>query len=180
MEIRKNPINWQVALAALLVIMGTAFRLLPHLPNFAPVGAIALFGGAMLGWRLAVRLPLAVMMLSDFVLGFYPGIEFTWAGFLMVALYGMAFKGRSLPAKVLLGGVGGGFIFYAVSNFGVWLVAGMYPPTFAGLLECYAMGLPFLRATLFGDMLYGFALFGAYELTWRLVQPRLHRMPAAR
>lgn len=174
MEIRKSPINWQLVIVVALVVAGAALRLLPHVPNVAPVGAIALFGGAMLSWRLAVWLPLAVMLLSDLVLGFYPGIEFTWAGFLIVALYGMTFRGRSLPVKVLVGGLGSGLLFYVVSNFGTWLVGGMYPPTFEGLVQCYVMGLPFLQATLTGDMLYGLVLFGTYETVWRFVSFRLY------
>lgn len=179
MEIRKSPVNWQLALAAGLVIVGTLLRLLPHVPNVAPVGAIALFGGAVLGWRLAIWLPLAVMMLSDLMLGFYSGIEFTWAAFLLVALYGMLFVGRPLFVKVLLGGAGGGLIFYAVSNFGTWLLGGMYPLTFSGLVDCYVMGLPFLRATLFGDVFYGLALFGAYEVAWYVLSTRLRALPTA-
>lgn len=180
MEIRKSSINWQLAVAIGLVVVGAVLRLLPHIPNVAPVGAIALFGGAMLGWRLAVWLPLAVMILSDLVLGFYTGIEFTWAGFLVVALFGMAFRGRSLPAKVLVGGLGGGLIFYAISNLGTWLFSGMYPITIEGIVQCYVMGLPFLRATLIGDVLYGLILFGAYEAVWYMVSARLNVLPAVR
>lgn len=179
MEIRKSAVNWQLAIAISLVVVGVGLRLLPHVPNFVPVGAIALFGGAMLGWRLAVWLPLAVMILSDLVLGFYSGIAFTWAGFLLVALYGMTLRGRSLQAKVVLGGIGGALLFYAASNFGTWLMSGMYPQTLAGLLDCYVMGLPFLRATLLGDVLYGFVLFGAYEVIWYAVKSQLRRAPAA-
>ena len=36
-------------------------------------------------------------------------------------------------------------IFFAVSNFGVWLLSMNYEKTFSGLLECYVMGLPFLQ-----------------------------------
>lgn len=174
MEIRKSSVNWQLLIAVVLIIVGAALRLLPHIPNVAPVGAIALFGGAVLGWRLAMWLPLLVMVISDLVLGFYPGIAFTWAGFVFIALYGRLLRRAPLPAKVLVGALGSGVIFFIVSNFGVWLSSGMYPSTLEGLAQCYVMGLPFLRATLLGDLAYSVVLFGAYEVVCRLTTARLH------
>ncbi|HEX6740653.1 MAG TPA: DUF6580 family putative transport protein, partial [Sphingomicrobium sp.] len=58
-------------LAALLsaILVAAALRLLPHPPNFTPIGAIALFGGAYLGRQsLAFVAPLAALLLSDLVL----------------------------------------------------------------------------------------------------------------
>lgn len=164
MEIRKSSISLQLGIALLLIVAGTALRLLPHMPNFAPVGAIALFGGAVLGWRLAVWLPLALMMVSDIFIGFYPGIEFTWAGFLLVALFGMLLRCAGLASRILVGGLASGMLFFVVSNFGVWLTSGMYAHTFDGIAQCYIMALPFLRASLMGDLFYGAVLFGSYEL----------------
>lgn len=48
------------------------------------------------------------------------------------------------------------FLSYLISNFGVWLFGlnlanQPYPKTLAGLTECYAAGLPFLRGTIVGD-----------------------------
>lgn len=163
MEARKNTITIQTIIAVALVIAGAALRLAPHVPNFAPVGAIALFGGAVLGWRLAVWLPLAVMMISDLVLGFYSGIEFTWAGFLLVALFGTQLRGARFLTRVTLGTLGSGIIFFIVSNFGSWLTSGMYEPTLEGLVRCYYMALPFFRTSLLADAFYGVLLFGIYE-----------------
>ena len=45
-------------LASGLTVLGAVARVLPHLPNFAPVGSISLFAGArMRGWQ-AYALPL--------------------------------------------------------------------------------------------------------------------------
>ena len=52
------------------ILAAAALRLLPHPPNFTPIGAMALFGGAYLGRRaLAFVAPLAALLLSDAVLG---------------------------------------------------------------------------------------------------------------
>ena len=172
MEIRKGAVNWQLVAALLLIIAGTALRLLPHIPNFAPVGAIALFGGAVLGWRLAVWLPLALMIFSDLFIGFYPGIAFTWAGFLLVALFGMLLRRMGLAGRIVIGGAASGVLFFVVSNFGVWLTSGMYVHAFDGLVQCYAMALPFFRVSLIADLFYSAVIFGLYELVLYAVRVR--------
>ena len=52
-------------------------RLIPHWPNFTPVMAIALVGGATLSRRsLAILVPLLAMVLSDVALGAVMGWEY--------------------------------------------------------------------------------------------------------
>ena len=51
---------------------------------------------------------------------------------------------RTVLAASLVGAVA----FFLISNFGVWLGGGMYSPTWKGLLDCYAAGLPFFRNSL--------------------------------
>src|SRR6266536_6661526 len=65
-------------LMAGLVFGAALLRLLPHPPNFTPVAAIALFGGAHFArkfWAFAV--PLAAMFVSDAVLEVATGRGFT-------------------------------------------------------------------------------------------------------
>jgi hypothetical protein len=172
MEVRVN--RTLVWLAVALIAFGVVARLLPHPANLAPVGAIALFGGAILPRRLGWWLPVAVMMVSDYFIGFYDGIVFTWLGFLLVALFGMSLRGQNNWFRVPFGALGSAVIFFVVSNFGVWLLGNLYPLTWAGLVHCYELALPFFRNTFFGDFLYGWLLFGAYALAARMV-----RRPAA-
>jgi hypothetical protein len=48
--------------------------------------------------------------------------------------------------------------------------AGLYPQTASGLVECFVMGLPFLKNQVLGDMTYSLLLFFGYEfLARRLV-----------
>ena len=162
-----------VLLAVALVIFGVAMRLLPHPANLAPVGAIALFGGAVLPRKLGWWLPLAIMIVSDTLIGFYDGIVFTWLGFLLVGLFGMTLRSQSNWFRVPFGALGAAVIFFTVSNFGVWLLGNMYPLTLAGLVACYEMALPFFRNTFFGDFLYGWLLFGAYALAAYMARPKI-------
>ena len=166
-------------LAVGLVVLGVVMRLLPHIPNIAPVGAVALFGGAILPRRYAWWLPLAIMAVSDLLIGFYDGILFNWAGFLAVGLLGMSLAKASMTRRLAVGVLGGGLLFYLVSNFGVWLQGGLYAHTWAGLVECYTMALPFLRNTLVGDLLYSGLLFGAYALAQYQWTDRRAKEPAS-
>lgn len=162
----------QNAIAAALVAAGVALRLLPHLANFAPVGAIALFGGATLSPGLAIALPLAVMVVSDLLIGLHGTVLFTWSGFVLVGLFGLLLRHKSNWVRVPLGAVGSALIFYIVSNFGVWVEGKLYAHTLQGLIDCFAAGLPFLKTSFLADITYSTVLFGAFALaTRRLPQP---------
>lgn len=180
MEVREPSVNVQIAIAITLVVAGVLMRFIPHVPNFAPIGAIALFGGAMLGWRLAIWLPLAAMMISDIFLGFYQGIIFTWLGFLLVAGLGMLLKNKNFMKKVALGAPAAAVIFYLVSNFGVWLTSGMYSMTLVGFIDCYVQAIPFFRATLIGDLFFSTVIFGAYELATYVASHKLRFADSSR
>src|SRR3989338_8337603 len=56
-------------MAYLLVLIGALLRVLPHPANFAPIGAVALFGGVYLPKKFALALPIAAMVVSDFFIG---------------------------------------------------------------------------------------------------------------
>ncbi len=153
------------ALPSMLILFGFAMRLLPHAPNFAPIGAIALFGGMYLPKRLAIILPLGAMLLSDSIIGFY-----SWQ--IMLSVYGsfalMGFIGlwlrRHKRFLFILGGtLAGSILFYLITNVAVWAFGTMYPHTLAGLMQSYVNALPFFRNTLFGDALYVTLLVGGFE-----------------
>lgn len=149
-----------------LVVAIIAFRFLPHPENFTPIGAFALIGGFYLGKRFALWVPFAALFFSDLFLNLNAGFSaiywpraIDWSAFLLIGLAALAVRERGWKMKLGATLVTPVF-FFAVSNFGVWLtginLAGVpYAKTTAGLAECYAAGLPFLRGTLLGD--WGFA-----------------------
>lgn len=156
--------NRATIIACALIFAGIILRLLPHAANFAPVGAIALFGGAVLDKKLAWWLPLAIMATSDLIIGLHSTILFTWGGFLLIGLFGMILCKTNNWLRIPLGALGSGIIFYVISNFGVWAVGGLYEHTLQGLINCYVAAIPFFRTSLAADFLYSAALFGAYAL----------------
>jgi hypothetical protein len=147
-----------------------ALRLVPHPANFSPIDAMALFSGAYLGRRgLAFIAPLAALVLSDLLLGFYPGMLFQYAAVAAIVLLGSTGLSRPTILRVGSGAVAASVVFFAVSNLGVWLVSGMYPKSAAGLVDCFAAAIPFFQNTIAGDLFYAMLLFGGFGAASHLV-----------
>jgi hypothetical protein len=151
-------------IALALIALGVAFRVLPHPDNFTPTTAIALFAGVVLPARLAFTVPLFIMMGSDLFLGLHPLFWLVWPLFVLVTWIGQRTAEREGVAPLLLASAGSSVLFFAVSNLGVFFFEKMYPLTWAGLVQCFTMALPFFRNSFVSDLLYTaalFALFGA-------------------
>lgn len=158
-----------------LIVATAASRLLPHPPNFVPVGAMALFGAAALPKRwLAFAVPLVAFYLSDLALNnilyaeYYEGFYWGMSGFTAGAIVLMVLLGtgmlRNLPfswSRIGGAAVGATLIFFLVTNFGVWAGGMMYPKTGAGLLAAFGAGLPFLLSSLLANLIFSGVLFGA-------------------
>ncbi|AKT38152.1 DUF6580 family putative transport protein [Chondromyces crocatus] len=169
-------------LPALLVALCVLLRVVPHPPNFAPVGATAVFAGRTLKPWMAFLLIAVSMLLGDLALARLHGhsalslvTPFVYGAFFLQALLGRALrskKGGAIGAALL-----GSFTFFALSNLGVWLAGSMYPPTVAGLGACYLAALPFFGGTLLGDLLWTVALSAAYRPLAARLESRPHWVP---
>jgi hypothetical protein len=154
-------------LVALLsaILVAAALRLVPHPPNFTPIGAIALFSGAYLGRRgLAFAAPIGALLLSDAILGFYSGMAFQYLSVALIVLLGWLALSRVTVLRLGIAAVASSVLFFAISNFGVWLVSGMYPRDVNGLAACYVAAIPFFQNTVAGDPFYVTLLFGGFKL----------------
>jgi hypothetical protein len=152
--------------AVVLIAAAALYRVAPHPLNVAPIGAMFLLGGIYLNRSWSAWLaPFAALLISDAVLDYrWHGSLFHWGrlidylGFVFIGLIGVWASRRRLAAKIA-GVAVTPFVFFLVSNFGVW-VAGeaggraMYPHDLSGLLACYAAGLPFLKGTVIGDWVF--------------------------
>ena len=151
-----------------LIVAAAASRLLPHPPNVTPIAALALFGGAQFrDKRLAFIIPLAALLLSDFVLGLHGQMLAVYAGFALVVCIGFVLRGKVRALPVAVAALAGSCVFFLVSNFGVWAEGVLYPRTLAGLGACYVAGIPFFRNALLGDAFYTALLFGIAALAGR-------------
>lgn len=156
--------NLNIAIALSLVFLGASLRLLPHPANFAPVAAIAIFGGSVLPRKLAPWVPLAVMVASDAIIGFHRLIGVTWGSYALIALASSLWLRKPNLLKGVTLTVSSSVFFFTVTNFAVWLWSGMYSHTWSGLVSCYALALPFFRNTFLSDLFYTGVLFGLYAL----------------
>ena len=176
--------NTSRLLAILLAILSAgALRLVPHPPNFTPIGAMALFSGAYLGRRglIAFAAPLGAMLLSDTMIGFHSGLLFVYASIAAIVVIGWLALQRRSPLRIGAAAVAGSVLFFIVTNFGTWAVSGMYPLTASGLAACYVAAIPFFQNTLAGDLFYSGLLFGGFALLERAVpalRPRGTAQPA--
>jgi hypothetical protein len=175
----------ELTVFVLLVALGAGARLyFQHLPNFAPVAALALFSGYYFrSWLAAACVPLAAMAISDWFIGGYDPL-------LMAVVYGMLavpvtsrgllrtrFKmtGRSPAgtaasvAALLTCALAMSFFFFLVTNFAWWATSGMYERSLGGLAQNYLQALPFFRFTLTGDLLFACLLFGGYGMSMQVM-----------
>jgi hypothetical protein len=166
---------------AALIFVAALSRLLPHPPNFSPMEAIALFGGAYFAsraWALAV--PLIALLVSDLVMGAVVGASYAsyigsisfWSVYACIALstlLGFGLRGKVGGARVLGYSLAGSMLFFIVTNFGAWLASPFYPQTGAGLASAYTAGIPFFQWTVLGTLGYAAILFGGFALLRRRV-----------
>ncbi|CAN5126418.1 hypothetical protein BH09PAT1_BH09PAT1_5020 [soil metagenome] len=162
----------RLLLPVLIIFFGVMMRLVPHAPNVAPITAIALFGGMYLDKKYAVIIPLVIMALSDFFLGFHDTMVFVYSSFLISGLLGLWMRQHKTPGRIIVTTLLASLIFFVITNFGVWLVGHMYPRTIKGLIECFVMALPFFRNTILGDLLYTTAFVMLFEFLEYLIQRR--------
>ena len=160
-----------------MIFVAALTRLLPHPPNFSPVEAVALFGGAYFASRwLALAVPLVAMFLSDMALGIVNGGVY-WDYFASVhflAIYGcialstvMGFglRGKVTGPRVLGYSLAGSVLFFVLSNFATWVGAdAALGACSISLGACYVAGIPFFQWTVLGTLFYSALLFGGFAL----------------
>ena len=164
--------------AAVLTAAGVLMRLVPHPWHLTPAGGAGLFSGARMPLPQALLATLGTYLAVDVVLAavtkwpfFHSSLPFVYGCLALNVLIGRWLLTRSAsPLRIGAASLLAAVQFFLLTNFGVWLTAALnpaaalmpYPPTWAGLVECYTAALPFFRGTLAGDLLYSAALFGAF------------------
>lgn len=162
-----------------LIILAAFSRIIPHIPNFSPLGAIAMFGAALFTkkWQ-AIFVPLVATFISDLFINniiyaqynpsftwFYEGAYWQYITYIVIIIAGfLIFNKKVTVPKIVAGSLSATAIFFLMSNFGSWLVMSIYPKTVAGLLASYTAGIPFINGTFYGDLFYSAVLFGSFAL----------------
>lgn len=167
-----------------LVLLAVVLRLVPHLPNFAPMGAASIFAGAKLRVRNVLLFTLFSAALTDYLLlyinpfsekvfdfnavhpismMFHATTFFVWGSFMISGLLGLSLRGATNYKKVFMVSVISALQFYIVTNFGVWAM-GAYSRDLSGLMQSYVMALPFLKWTLLSEIFYSMTFFALSDV----------------
>lgn len=171
-----NYLNLKIGALSTIIIIAAITRIIPHPPNFTPILAIALFGGATFNQKtLAFLVPLAAMIISDIALqmvngyGFHSSMLLIYALIMGITALGFYLRNNITFLRTALLAVSSTLIFFCVTNFSVWMSGTLYPATFDGLITCYIAAIPFYGNTLASTLLYSVAIFSI----WKAVQKHI-------
>ena len=175
-----------------IILIAVLIRLLPHPANFAPIAAMALFGGTYLNKKYSLFLVFGTLILSDYMLLyinpfsaeifnfsklyspaalFHSTTLFVYGSFLFTALIGIWLREHKSFKNVLTACLSSSILFFLVTNFGVW-AQGAYARDITGLWQSYIMGIPFFKYTVLGDLFYTGLFFGGFETVSSLLKRR--------
>ncbi|HXA02714.1 MAG TPA: DUF6580 family putative transport protein [Cytophagaceae bacterium] len=173
-----SKINVRFSVVVGLIALAAFSRMIPHIFNFSPLGAIGLFGAAYFSkkWQ-AFLIPVAAIWLSDLFITnviygqshtsfvwFYDGFYWQYGSFALITLVGFFIFRKVSLQRILAGTLLSTTIFFLVTNFGCFPNNPIYTQDFNGLITCYAAGIPFINGTLFGDLFYSGLLFGSFAI----------------
>jgi hypothetical protein len=178
---QKPALLYRTLLALAMIAIAAALRIAPHPWNFTPIGAMALFSGAILkDRRLALLFPLVALFAGDLFVGLYnyKVMLVVYASFLISVAIGFWLRRLRTTGRIALGTLAGAVQFFLLTNFAVWATGLSYQHNFSGLVTCYLAGLPFFWNTLAGDAAYALLLFGGFALAERLFPVLGEEMPA--
>jgi len=159
-----------------LIFFGIAGRIFMveflKVPNFEIVTSLSLIAGAMLGGIFTLIIPLSIIAVSDIYFGNTSILIFTWSAFVIIGVLGWLLRKRKsfnyyFVVKMTGMGIISSLFFYLYTNFGWWFLTKIYPYTFEGLIQCYIMGLPFLKTNLLGNLFFVPIFTSLALLVWK-------------
>ena len=141
-----------------LLMIGAGGRIvLNSYPNIETVMVSVFLAAMLLPRHLSVITSLAIIVLSDWYLGYLPNsgnilasiVVFTYSGFLLVNIFGVKIQnwisgkfGSSAVLKFSGAGISFALIYDIWTNFGVWFLN--YDHTIENLITVYLLGIPFM------------------------------------
>tara|TARA_B100000287_G_scaffold431983_1_gene490333 strand:- start:1762 stop:2247 length:486 start_codon:yes stop_codon:yes gene_type:complete len=144
-----------------ILIILSASRFIPHPPNFTSLIALSFYIPAILGVSYIPAL-LISFFLTDLVIGLHALTFFTWGSVIVIGLISNYFKSGLI--KRISGALFGAFIFFIITNFGVWL-QGSYGYSFNGLITCFTLAIPFFAYTLISTVIFSTVIEAILKLS---------------
>jgi hypothetical protein len=178
METSSSKIDLRFSVVVGLIVVAAFSRMIPHMYNFSPLGAIGLFGAAYFSkrWQ-AFIIPLAAIWLSDLFISnviygqthtnfvwFYDGFYWQYGSYILITLAGFFIFSKVSIQRIIAGSLLSTAVFFLVTNFGCFPGNPAYSQDLSGLVTCFAAGLPFIKGTFLGDLFYSGLLFGSFAI----------------
>ena len=161
----------QLILVIGLITLAIFSRWIPHPPNMTALSAVALFTAHHLNHKYGGLIALmTALLISDMTLGFYSGMWFVYAAFVLVFFVGQLILKSFSPTKLFAASVTSSLLFFVITNLGVWVSGQLYPMNVVGFVECFVMAIPFLKNQLIGDLFYSAVLFGSFAYYQKTAQ----------
>lgn len=159
-------------------VVSVCLRLIDSpIANLSSMVALALFCGTAIRHPAGFLLPLAFRLLTDSLIylkngySFFPSWPFDYSAYVLIYLIGLSIprtsRGRTSRHVLAIAGgtISSILIYFALSNFGVWLMwSETYPHTAAGLMDCFVKAIPFARGTFYGNLLAAPIFYGVWYL----------------
>ena len=134
-------------------------RFIPHPPNFTSLLALSFYVPVLFGLRY-IPVLLISFVITDLAIGYHSGTHWTWGSVLVIGLMSQYFS-KNINLR-LVGSLFGAFIFFLITNFGVW-ISGMYSLTINGLIECYTLAIPFFTYSIISTALFSLFIETGYK-----------------
>lgn len=184
---KQNTLPLVIGIILFFLAVGSRFLDLPY--NMSPLIGVALFSGFLFKTtKYGMFIPVLGYYVSDVILNntvyrsSFSGDGFVWFSDHMIWTYGSIFLiygiGRYIRVQyqigdVILRSLVSAVMFFLITNFGTWLLSGMYEPTVQGIMVCYTSAIPFFRATLVASLLFSSVLFLVYKVLLVALEPRI-------
>ena len=139
-----------------------ASRFVPHPPNFTSLIALSFYVPAILGVKYLPSLIFSFFV-TDVFIGLHHLTFFTWGSVVLIGLLSKFFISTLLSR--IGGALFGAILFFALTNFGVWLLGG-YEHTIDGLLLCYTLAIPFFAYSIISTIIFAVVIEAILKLNF--------------
>ena len=161
--------NKYILILSIIIVAALSNILLTSIPNFSPVASVALFSGFYLSnKKLALLVPIACMLISDYFVGFHSLMWAVYLSFAITVFMGILMKTANRK-NVIINSILCSLVFFLITNSAVWLTGNFYASNLSGLGICLAMGIPFFKYTLLSSLVFSTILFGGFQILNQLI-----------
>ena len=174
LRLKKQMKKQDILILSAVMLALVLIRVYFNIPNFNPLGAIALMGGVLFGRNLlAFLIPVSALFVGDLLLAsnnalnqdylFSASFLTVYASFGIMIALGMLLAKKPSLSSVIGGSLLAAIAFFIVTNAGAWITLPDYPKTSNGLMSAYTAGIPFFRNTLISQVVFSIGIYAVYS-----------------